>query len=99
MLKAKDIMTRDVITVKPEAAMKELARLFIDNKISGVPVVDDEGGIIWGDQLMVFFARDILAEKPGAIIIADVKASNVLFDEIRKAGGNAARGAGAGRSS
>ncbi|MBM3580274.1 MAG: phosphomannomutase/phosphoglucomutase [Alphaproteobacteria bacterium] len=54
-----------------------------------IGVVDDEGEIIWGDQLMIFFAREILAEKPGATIIADVKASNVLFDEIRKAGGNA----------
>lgn len=54
-----------------------------------IGVVDDEGGIIWGDQLMVFFARDVLQENPGATIIADVKASNVLFDEIRKAGGNA----------
>jgi phosphomannomutase len=52
-----------------------------------IGVVDNEGGIIWGDQLMVFFARDILAEEPGATIIADVKASNVLFDEIKKAGG------------
>jgi phosphomannomutase len=54
-----------------------------------IGVVDNEGEIIWGDQLMVFYAREILKEKKGATIIADVKASNVLFDEIRKAGGNA----------
>jgi len=54
-----------------------------------IGVVDNEGEIIWGDQLMVFYAREILKDKPGATIIADVKASNVLFDEIRKAGGNA----------
>ncbi len=52
-----------------------------------IGVVDDEGEILWGDQLLVFFAREILAEKPGATIIADVKASNVLFDEVKKAGG------------
>lgn len=46
MLKAKDIMTKDVITVKPGATMKELARLLIDNKISGTPVVDDANKII-----------------------------------------------------
>ncbi len=45
MLKAKDIMTRDVITVKPEATIKELARLLTDHRISGVPVVDDRGEI------------------------------------------------------
>lgn len=54
-----------------------------------IGVVDDEGEIIWGDQLMIFYAREILKENPGATIIADVKASNVLFKEIRKAGGNA----------
>ncbi len=53
-----------------------------------IGVVDNEGQIIWGDQLMVFYAREILEEIPGATIIADVKASNVLFDEIKKYGGN-----------
>ena len=52
-----------------------------------IGVVDNEGAIIWGDQLMIFYAREILKAKPGATIIADVKASNVLFDEIAKAGG------------
>ncbi len=52
-----------------------------------IGVVDDEGEIIWGDQLMIFYAREILQEKAGATIIADVKASNVLFSEIAKAGG------------
>jgi phosphomannomutase len=52
-----------------------------------IGVVDNEGNIIWGDQLMVFYAREILKAKAGATIIADVKASNVLFDEIAKAGG------------
>jgi phosphomannomutase len=52
-----------------------------------IGVVDNEGEILWGDQLMVFFAREILQQRPGATIIADVKASNVLFDEIAKAGG------------
>jgi CBS-domain-containing membrane protein len=46
MLKAKDIMTSDVITVKPDATVEELARLLMEHKISGVPVVDDEKNII-----------------------------------------------------
>ena len=41
MLKAKDIMTKDVITVKPESTVEELARLLIEHRFSGVPVVDD----------------------------------------------------------
>src|SRR5690606_7126745 len=52
-----------------------------------VGVVDNQGRIIWGDQLMVFFARDVLAKKPGQAIIADVKASQSLFEEIANAGG------------
>lgn len=53
-----------------------------------IGVVDDEGEILWGDQLLVFYAREILAENKGATIIADVKASNVFFDEVKKSGGN-----------
>jgi phosphomannomutase len=52
-----------------------------------IGVVDGKGRILWGDQLMVLFAREVLAEKPGATVIADVKASQVLFDEIKRAGG------------
>ena len=52
-----------------------------------IGIVDDEGEMIWGDQLMVFYAQDILKENPQATIIADVKASNILFSEIAKAGG------------
>lgn len=52
-----------------------------------IGVVDDEGVVIWGDQLLVFYAREVLANNQGAPIIADVKASKVLFDEITKSGG------------
>jgi phosphomannomutase len=52
-----------------------------------IGVVDSEGHILWGDQLMVLFAREVLADRPGATVIADVKASQVLFDEISAAGG------------
>jgi phosphomannomutase len=53
-----------------------------------IGVVDGEGEILWGDQFMVFFAQDILKENKGATIIADVKASNVLFNKIKEFGGN-----------
>src|SRR6516162_1787952 len=52
-----------------------------------IGVVDSLGRILWGDQLMVVLARDVLARRPGATIIADVKASQVLFDEITRMGG------------
>jgi CBS domain-containing protein len=46
MLKAKDIMTKEVITVKPETTIEELARLLMKRQISGAPVVDDNGKIV-----------------------------------------------------
>jgi len=52
-----------------------------------IGVVDDEGHLIWGDQLLIFFARDILASHPGAAIISEVKATKVLYDEIARLGG------------
>ena len=52
-----------------------------------IGVVDSRGRIFWGDQLMIVLARDVLARHPGAPILADVKASQVLFDEIASAGG------------
>jgi phosphomannomutase len=52
-----------------------------------IGVVDAKGRIVWGDQLLIVLARDVLRRHPGAPIIADVKASQVLFDEIARAGG------------
>ncbi len=52
-----------------------------------IGILDGQGRILWGDQIMVLLARDILKTRPGAPIIADVKASQVLFDEIARAGG------------
>lgn len=52
-----------------------------------IGVIDDEGNIIWGDQLMIIFARDILPTNPEATIISEVKASKLLYDEIQNLGG------------
>ncbi len=52
-----------------------------------IGVVDGEGGILWADQLLILLARDVLRERPGATIIADVKASQTLFDAVAAAGG------------
>jgi phosphomannomutase len=53
-----------------------------------IGAVDKRGRILYGDQLMVLFARDVLQKHPGATIIADVKASQMLFDDIAAHGGN-----------
>jgi phosphomannomutase len=52
-----------------------------------IGVVDSRGRILWGDQLLLVLARDVLRRNPGAPIIADVKSSQVLFDGIAAAGG------------
>jgi phosphomannomutase len=59
-----------------------------DGDADRIGVIDDTGAILFGDQLMVLLARDVLKSHPGATIIADVKASQVLFDEIARAGGD-----------
>ena len=52
-----------------------------------IGVVDETGRIIWGDELMILFSRSVLAERPGSTIIADVKCSQTLFDDIVAHGG------------
>jgi phosphomannomutase len=52
-----------------------------------IGVVDGKGRILWGDQFMVVLAGDVIRTRPGATIIADVKASQVLFDEVQRMGG------------
>ena len=52
-----------------------------------IGVVDETGRIIWGDELMVLLSREILKENKGATIIAEVKCSQNLFDDIEKHGG------------
>ena len=52
-----------------------------------IGVVDELGRTLWADQLMILYARNVLRAHPGATIIADVKSSQVFFDEVDRAGG------------
>ncbi len=52
-----------------------------------IGAIDEKGRIVWGDQLVAIYAEDVLKTHPGATIIADVKASQTLFDEIARLGG------------
>lgn len=52
-----------------------------------IGVVDREGHILWGDQILTFLASSILKQEPGAAIIADVKASKIFFDQVKALGG------------
>ena len=80
----------------PEAMEKLVAKvresgaelgIAYDGDADRIGVVDDEGRILWGDQLLILFARDILPARPGAAVISEVKASKVLYEEIERLGG------------
>ena len=72
-----------------EAVAREHCDLGIafDGDGDRIGVVDARGDIWWGDQLMIVLARDVLTRHPRAPILADVKSSQVLFDEIARMGG------------
>jgi len=58
-----------------------------DGDADRIGAVDSKGRVIWGDQLLIILAEPVLKEQPGATIIADVKASQTLFDRIADMGG------------
>lgn len=60
-----------------------------DGDCDRLGVVDHNGNVIFGDRLMLIFAREILSRKPGAVFVAEVKCSKILFDEIERLGGKA----------
>jgi phosphomannomutase/phosphoglucomutase len=63
--------------------------LALDGDGDRIGAVDGQGRILWGDQLVILFARQILVEKPGATFVSEVKCSQALFDEITARGGRA----------
>ncbi|PIW56257.1 MAG: phosphomannomutase [Sphingomonadales bacterium CG12_big_fil_rev_8_21_14_0_65_65_10] len=52
-----------------------------------IGAIDGEGRVVWGDQLLMIYAEDLLSRMPDATIIADVKASRALFDHVERHGG------------
>ncbi|MCE2486883.1 MAG: hypothetical protein J4F42_15315, partial [Desulfurellaceae bacterium] len=61
--------------------------LAYDGDADRLGVVGPSGRIVWGDELMILFARDILAGHPGAVVVSEVKCSQALFDEVAARGG------------
>jgi len=78
-----------------EALMKRVTEagadlgIAFDGDADRIGVVGPEGDIIWGDQLMIIFSRDLLARHPGAAIIGEVKCSQALYDDVTAHGGRA----------
>lgn len=58
-----------------------------DGDADRIGIVTSKAEILWGDQMLCLFAKDILKSYPGATIIADVKASQVVFDQVEQYGG------------
>ena len=61
--------------------------LAFDGDGDRIGAIDGEGRVIWGDQLLMIYAEDLLRQVPGSTIIADVKASKALFDRVSALGG------------
>ena len=59
-----------------------------DGDADRIGAVDEHGNVIYGDMLMLIYAREILERKPGATFIGEVKCSQVMYDELGKLGGN-----------
>jgi len=82
-----------------EANMKDLISLVrekgldlgvgYDGDGDRIGVIDEKGNIVFGDQLMIIFSREILSRKPGATFISEVKCSKTMYDDIEKNGGRA----------
>ena len=80
-----------------EANLADLKRLVADKRLDfgvafdgdgdRIGAIDGEGRAVWGDQLLALLAEPVLKQRPGATIIADVKASGALFDRIAQLGG------------
>ena len=77
--------------------LEDLSRLVADKNLDfgvafdgdgdRIGAIDGEGRIIWGDQLLMIYAEDLLGRLPSATVIADVKASRALFERVAELGG------------
>jgi phosphomannomutase / phosphoglucomutase len=81
---------KNLVALK-EAVLREGADVGIgyDGDGDRIGVVDNKGNVVWGDYLMLIFARGVLAERPGATFVSEVKCSKHLFEDIEKRGGKA----------
>ncbi|MFP2898423.1 phosphomannomutase/phosphoglucomutase [Corallococcus sp. 4LFB] len=73
--------------IKKVKEVKAEVGIAYDGDSDRIGVIDDQGNVLWGDQLMVLFSRYVLKESPGAAIIGEVKCSYTMYDDIAKHGG------------
>ena len=84
-----DPTKREYLTQLIDTVIKEKADLGIgfDGDSDRIGVVDDKGEVLWGDQLMLLYWKEILPKHPGAKVIVEVKSSMILPEETEKLGG------------
>ena len=73
-----------ILAVKRQKAEVGIA---YDGDADRIGVIDDQGNILWGDQVMILFSRHVLKDVPGAAIVGEVKCSSTLYDDIARHGG------------
>jgi phosphomannomutase/phosphoglucomutase len=59
-----------------------------DGDTDRIGAVDENGAVVYGDQLMIVYGREILARKPGATFIGEVECSQLMYDDLKRRGGN-----------
>jgi phosphomannomutase / phosphoglucomutase len=69
-------------------AQKAELGIAFDGDSDRIGAVDENGEVIYGDMLLLVFGREILTRKPGATFIGEVKCSQLLYDELKRLGGN-----------
>ncbi len=69
-------------------ATKARVGIAYDGDADRLGAVDESGEVVWGDKLMILFSRALLAQRPGATILGEVKCSQTLYDDIAKHGGD-----------
>jgi phosphomannomutase / phosphoglucomutase len=69
-------------------AQKADLGIAFDGDSDRIGAVDENGEVIYGDMLLLIFGREILTRKPGATFIGEVKCSQLLYDELKRLGGN-----------
>ena len=84
-----DPTVEENLSLLQAAVKREGAELGIafDGDADRIGAVDEQGNVVWGDYLLLIYAREILTRKPGSTFIGEVKCSQVLYDELERLGG------------
>ena len=79
---------RNLTDLKMIVAEKKLDfGVAFDGDADRIGAIDGQGRVVWGDQLLAIYAKDLLRQVPGATVIADIKASAALFQTVAEHGG------------